>query len=168
MSAFNLMAGLSGDSLDLFPAFAGNMPHPQSNILAGFSKASESGVGIRSSVADAKKIIDELGCLLQPEMPAKVKQPAIHRALLRFIPSITERRVRALANGEARVIDHYEMLRLKEALFFERAIHAKRELRRTATRIATFLAIQGAPLDCHQADALGKLVGEEDRAGDFL
>lgn len=138
------------------------------SFLGGFSKPSEIGVGIRSSVADAKKIVEELAALLAPEAPAKVKIPALFRCLNRFLPCITERRVRALLHAEARIVDHCEMLCLKEALSFEKSRHARRELQRTATRLAVFLASQGAPLDRAQADALGRLAGEVDCTGGVL
>lgn len=134
--------------------------------------------GIMSSVAAAftsesrspRQIIQAVGDLLAPNVPAKSRFAPILRALIKFVPEefrvrVTERRIRGIYNGDARRVEWYEVKALLEVEAHEEARRAKLKLAATANILAAHLAAAGAPLDSHQMRALGRLSGALDIPG---
>lgn len=112
-----------------------------------------------SSVAAAQELTRDVGDLLAPTSSAKVKLGLIYRELSKRLPDISPRRVRALFFGEAARVDYEEMRALKELRAEQEARRAKLKLAATANMLAAHLAAEGAPLDCHQIRALGRIAG---------
>ncbi|GAA2887878.1 hypothetical protein GGQ99_004756 [Aminobacter niigataensis] len=136
------------------------------------------GGGIMSSVTAAftaekrspRQIIQAVGDLLAPNVPAKSQFAPILRALIKFVPQeyhkrVTERRVRGIYNGDARRVEWYEVQALLDIEATEEARRAKLKLATTAHILAAHLAAEGAPLDGHQMRALGRLAGALDLSG---
>lgn len=131
-------------------------------VLASFSKPVRKGGGTMSSVATAQELTRELGSILAPEMPAKVKYDRIYRKLSAFLPGVSRRRIRALHNGEVRRVDFDEMRALQEARAEEELKRARREIAAAANVLAAHHAKAGASLDSDTMLALGKLMGAVD------
>jgi hypothetical protein len=72
-----------------------------------------------------------------------------------------------LLNGEARIVDHLEMVFWEEALAFERARHEQRKVQRAASAISAALASEGALLNRRQNLALRDSLVAAHRAGDL-
>lgn len=136
------------------------------------------GGGIMSSVVatitsesrSPRQIMQAVGDLLAPGVPAKSRFAPILRALIKSVPDefrarVTERRVRGIYNGDARRVEWYEVKALLEVEAHEEARRAKLKLAATANILAAHLAAEGAPLDSHQMRALGRLAGSLDLSG---
>ena len=125
---------------------------------------------ITSETRTPRQIIQTVGDLLAPNVPAKSQFAPIMRALIKYVPDqfqkrVTERRVRGIFNGDARRVEWYEVKALLEVEAIEEARRAKLKLAATAKILAAHLAAEGAPLDGHQMRALGRLAGALDLSG---
>jgi hypothetical protein len=134
----------------------------ESEILESCSNAGKAGGRIMSSVAAAQHIMRDLGSMLAPDQPGKVRIDRIYRELSKSI-STTRRRVRSLFFGEARRVDFDEMVALETLKSLQEARRARSDLAAKANTIAAFLAAEGAPLDSRQIRSLRGLVGDLDR-----
>ncbi|RWC91686.1 MAG: hypothetical protein EOS72_03255 [Mesorhizobium sp.] len=137
---------------------------------------SKAGSGAMSSVAatirlddrSPKEVMRAVGKLLAPGLPAKSYYDKIRAALRKRLPDdfdVSERRVRAIHDGDARRVDWIEMKALLEIEALEEAIRARKELAATAIRLAALVEAEGPLLAGDELRALGQLSGAMDRAG---
>ncbi|TIS37541.1 hypothetical protein [Mesorhizobium sp.] len=144
-----------------------------SKILETVSKAASDVMSsvvatIRLDDRSPREVIRAVGRLLAPGMPAKAYFEKIRAELRRRLPDdcdVTERRVRAIHDGDARRVDWIEMKALLEIEALEEAKRARKELAATAIRLAALLKAEGPLLDGDEIRALGELSGAMDRAG---
>ncbi|MBC6714738.1 hypothetical protein H9Q09_00880 [Aurantimonas sp. DM33-3] len=110
-----------------------------------------------SSVAVARNRVRDLGLLLAPEQPVKVRLDRLHRELVKRLPDLTERRVRAYYDGEVRRVEHDEMVAITEALELQEARCEHRDFLAATNRMVALLAAEGAGLSSAQMAALGRI-----------
>ena len=128
------------------------------------SEAMTRGRRIMSSVALAQEHSRALGKMLAPDEGWKRQVSALHRALTSRdfawrLENLTWNRVKSWLFAEARRVDYEEMRALKELRAEQEARRARLKLAATANLLAAHLAAEGAPLDCHQVRALGRIAG---------
>jgi hypothetical protein len=139
----------------------------RTNILAAFSKHAGRGSGSMYSVAAARTITQDLGRILAPDMPAKVRYEAIYRRLVDVLPDISLRRVRALHNGEVRRVDYEEMCALEETRTIEEERREHRQYLARTNRIIADLVASGSSLSGADMALLARVTGRSaDLAGD--
>jgi hypothetical protein len=123
---------------------------------------------IRIDDRSPRDVMRAVGKLLAPGMPAKSYFEKIRVALRMRLPEdfdVSERRVRAIHDGDARRVDWVEMKALLEVEALEEAKRARKELAATAIRLAALVEAEGSLLAGEEIRALGRLSGAMDRAG---
>jgi hypothetical protein len=154
----------------------GTSPDCAETLPKGLGKNPKAGSGVMSSVAATirlddrtpREVIRSVGRLLAPGVPATSYFDKIRRELRKRLPNdmdVTERRVRAIHDGEARRVAWEEMKALLEIEALEEAKRARRELAATANRLAALIEAEDPLLDGGERRALGRLAGAMDRAG---
>lgn len=149
----------------------------RSEISESSSEFSEScseperyGGRLMSSVAIAQNHTKALADMLAAGSGWKAQVTAVYagltdRRFARRLEKLTWNRVKSWLYGEARTVDHLEIMALQELRAIEEARRERLKLAATASRLAALLAAEGAPLDGRQMRALGRLAGALDRAG---
>ncbi|MCV9960778.1 hypothetical protein OIU34_02600 [Pararhizobium sp. BT-229] len=113
-----------------------------------------------SAVPSPQGMMRELGELISAGQPAKVLYPLLATDLRRFCPDISERRVRALYNGEVGRLWNDEAMAIRLALSHRRNQKARREFARAAVEMSKALAASGVPLSPEQHCVVRSLTGE--------
>lgn len=138
------------------------------NVSKLGSGSMSSAAAVRLDDRSPKDVIRAVGKLLAPGMPAKNYFEKIRAALRTRLPldyDVSERRVRAIHDGDARRVDWFEMKALLEIEALEEAKRARKELTATAIRLAALVEAEGPLLAGDEVRALGQLSGAMDRAG---
>lgn len=106
-------------------------------------------------VSSPQGLMRELADLIAPRQPAKVLYPLLATDLRRYCPDMSERRVRALFNGEVSRLWSDEALAIRMALSHRKNQKARRDFARVATEMTKLLAVHGAPLSAEQVSIIG-------------
>lgn len=110
------------------------------------------------SRSSSQAMMRELGELIAPRQLAKVVYPLLANDLRRYAPDISDRRVRALYNGEVSRLWQDEALAIRMALSNRKNAAARRAFARAATDLAKALAVQGIPLSADQHRVIAGLI----------
>lgn len=109
------------------------------------------------SRSSPQAMMRELGDLIAPRQPAKVLYPLLAHDLRRYAPGISDRRVRALYNGEVSRLWQDEALAIRMALSNRKNAAARRAFARAAADMVKALASEGVPLSADQHRVVASL-----------
>ncbi|ESY89052.1 hypothetical protein X739_00730 [Mesorhizobium sp. LNHC220B00] len=124
------------------------------------SRRGEKGGRNMSSVATAHELTRDLGEILAPSMPVKVKLDRLYRALQVAFPDVkkfTRRRIRSLFFGEVSRVDHEEVLALEELCAVEGARREHRQFLAYTNRLAAAYAARGKALSREELVVLERI-----------
>lgn len=130
-----------------------------SKFLAVFSK-DFSEVDVMRSTDAAKKLTRDIGELLAPEMPAKVRYSKIFAKLADLLPDLTMRRVRALHNGEALRVDYDEVVALEKLRAIEEARNEHRQFVAYTNKLAALHAAGRSTLSRKEIEVLSRVASK--------
>lgn len=112
-----------------------------------------------SSHNQVQSDVKELGDLLAPGQPVKVQIPCVHRALVKHLGRLSERRVRSMFHGEIDRLWDDERDVLRRELAVAKNTKARQAFHAAAVALVRGLSAAGHPLSYDQTRALNLIVG---------
>lgn len=151
LSPLAFPAALSSSSLP--PFVEETMTSTETNVLGFYPRAV---VSDSSSIQDQ---VRELGELLAPGQSVKVQIPRVHRALVKHLDRLSERRVRSMFHGEVDRLWDDERDALRRVLVMVKNAKARSTFHAAAAALMRGLSAAGHPLSADQTRALNQMVG---------
>ncbi|QPC87093.1 hypothetical protein GA830_10335 [Mesorhizobium sp. NBSH29] len=121
------------------------------------SASQNMGAVTMSKTEQARRLMHEIGDLLAPEMPAKVRYQKAFLKLVQHLPALTHRRVRSLHNGEAHRVDLEEIDAMTNLLEIEMAERERLQFVAYTNKLVALHAVGATTLTRQEVSTLAKV-----------